>query len=131
MEIVGYLLGGAAVAAVITAASNILLWKLNRKAAKEDQSAANDTAWHKNVEEQMAALVESNRLIMLDRIKYLGQAYIRDNEVDFDDRRLLHQMHETYHNKLGGNGDLDLIIAEVDKLPLKNERMKSHEKRKD
>ena len=43
-----------------------------------------------------------------------------EGAVDYDDRRLLHKMHHNYHTELGGNGDLDAIMAEVDKLPLKD-----------
>ena len=57
--------------------------------------------------------------VLYDRIRYLGQAYIHDGKVDFDDRRILHEMHQCYHNGLGGNGDLDSLMNEVNKLPLK------------
>ena len=61
---------------------------------------------------------------MYDRIRFLGQAYIAEGEIDFDDRRILRQMHTSYHNGLGGNGDLDALMEEVDSLPLKKEEKK-------
>lgn len=39
--------------------------------------------------------------------------------IDFDDRRRLNDMHSCYHNGLGGNGDLDTLMEEVNSLPLK------------
>jgi len=57
--------------------------------------------------------------ILLDRILYLGQSYIAKGEIDFDDRKRLHAMHDCYHNGLHGNGDADLIMEAVDELPLK------------
>ena len=36
---------------------------------------------------------------------------------DVDDRRRLHIMHECYHT-LGGNGDLDKLMEDVNKLPI-------------
>ena len=36
-----------------------------------------------------------------------------------DDRRVLNEMHHCYHDGLGGNGDLDNLMQEVNKLPLK------------
>ena len=56
---------------------------------------------------------------MLDRIRYLGQKYIEAGEIDFDDRRILNAMHDSYHNGLGGNGDADVVMQEVNKLPLR------------
>ena len=57
--------------------------------------------------------------VLYDRIRHLGQAYIKEGAVDFDDRRILHEMHNSYHNGLNGNGDLDALMDAVDKLPLK------------
>ena len=57
--------------------------------------------------------------MLYDRIRYLGQAYIAAGEIDFDDRRVLNDMHRSYHNGLGGNGDLDTLMAEVNGLKLK------------
>ena len=58
------------------------------------------------------------RVILLDRIQYLCRCYIHDGAVDFDDRRRLHKMHDAYH-ALGGNGDLNTLMAAVDELPVK------------
>lgn len=57
--------------------------------------------------------------VMYDRIRFLGKAYIMDGEVDFDDRRILSEMHKSYHDGLGGNGDLDKLMESVFELPLK------------
>jgi hypothetical protein len=32
---------------------------------------------------------------------------------------MLHKMHNVYHDGLGGNGDLDSLMSNVDELPLK------------
>ena len=39
--------------------------------------------------------------------------------MDFDDRRILNLMHKSYHDGLGGNGDLDNVMNDVNRLPLK------------
>ena len=57
--------------------------------------------------------------MLYDRIRYLGLKYIQDGAVDFDDRRILKEMHDCYHERLGGNGDLDNLMREVNRLPLK------------
>ena len=100
------LLTGACGAAIITLMSNVIMWKLNRKAALEDKE---DT--------RFKALQEGQRVILLDRIQYLCRCYIHDGKVDFDDRRRLHKMHDAYH-ALGGNGDLDTLMEAVDELPV-------------
>lgn len=129
MELLSYLLTGATAAAVIKLLDNLIIWHLNRKAKKSDEAEAEEKAeerkaendekeWKKHTDETIEALAIGVRVILMDRIRYLGQEYIKDGEVDFDDRRLLNQMHSVYHNTLGGNGDLDILMKEVDELPL-------------
>lgn len=64
--------------------------------------------------------MHGQKVSLLDRIQHLGRSYLKVGEIDFDDRRRLHQMHTAYHN-LGGNGDLDTLMEDVDELPLKPE----------
>ena len=45
---------------------------------------------------------EALKLILLDRILWLGQGYINKGEISFDDRRRFHAMHSCYHSGLGG-----------------------------
>lgn len=126
LELVGYLLTGAAAAAVIKLIDNLIIWWLNRHASKADKSDAlkqksydDEKEWKKRTDEMIDNLTVGVRVILMDRILYLGQRYIQDGEVDFDDRRLLHEMHNVYHTKLGGNGDLDALMDGVNNLPLK------------
>ncbi len=73
----------------------------------------------KKRDDKLAALIESQKIVMLDRIRYLGQKYVEAGAIDFDDRRILNAMHESYHAGLGGNGDADVIMREVNALPLR------------
>lgn len=125
MEFIQYLLTGAAGAAIIKLIDNVIQWKLNRKAKLEDKvdeeekkKHQSDESWRSETDRKIDALVDGQKFILLDRIQYLGRAYLRDGRVDFDDRRRLHQMHEAYH-ALGGNGDLNKLMQEVDELELK------------
>lgn len=120
---------GVTGAAVIKLIDNVVQWKLQRKAVKEDRTLDADRAeikkikqWEKDMEDKVNALINADRYIMFDRIRYLGQKYVAEKEVDFDDRRILNQMHDVYHNELGGNGDLDKLMKAVNTLPLKQER---------
>ena len=67
----------------------------------------------------MAALKEGLKWVIYDRIRFLGHTYTNAGKVDFDDRRILNEMHRCYHEGLGGNGDLDNMMTQVNKLPLK------------
>jgi len=102
------IMGGSGLAALINQAGEYLREKAKRKAESETDK-----------DKDMEKLKRALKYDMLDRIRYLGQAYIRDGEIDYDDRRILHCMHRSYHEDLGGNGDLDTLMKEVDLLPLK------------
>jgi len=65
-----------------------------------------------------AAQSEALKLVLLDRILYLGRSYIAKGEISYDERRRFHLMHKCYHTGLGGNGDADPIVSDVDELPL-------------
>ena len=71
------------------------------------------------LEKQTEAQSEGMKYVLLDRILYLGQHYINDGKVSFDDRKRLGDMHTVYHEKLKGNGDADAIMEGVYELPLK------------
>lgn len=117
--------GGAAGAAVINGINERWKFKASRKAAKEDRQEEKEdrtekieekvkelkeeeSAWKKEIEKKLKDLDTQNtaenealRVILLDRIRHLGQSYIAAGEIDFDDRRIFHMMHSVYHDGLG------------------------------
>jgi len=108
IAIVGGLLGGSAVAALINAIAEGIRQRRKRKYDTEDGRDKNEQA-----------LKEGLKWVLYDRIRFLGQRYIYNGNVDFDDRKILNEMHKCYHEGLGGNGNLDNLMSEVNKLPLK------------
>lgn len=72
----------------------------------------------KKLESDDSAQSEALKYVLLDRIIYIGQSYIKRGEVTFDERKRLRDMHNAYHDKLGGNGDAAFIMDAVDELPL-------------
>ena len=82
-----------------------------RRKRKYDKSDGKD----KDIE----ALKEGLKWVIYDRIRFLGHTYTNAGKVDFDDRRILNEMHRCYHDGLGGNGDLDNLMRLVNELPLK------------
>ena len=107
-EIIIALLTGGVLVSIINGVMQLIMWRKNRKAQKEDKA-----------EQNISVIIQALKFILYDKIRCAGQAYIRDGEIDFDDRRILTDMHNVYHNGLGGNGDLDNLMKEVNALPLK------------
>lgn len=58
------------------------------------------------------------RYLMLYIIQERAKAFIKDGYITLEERRSLHHWHDLYHNGLGGNGDADALMAQVDRLPL-------------
>ena len=112
-------LSSGALVAAIEGVREYFVWRRNRKAAKQDKAEATAEKNQDDLNRKVDALIVANRYILYDRIKYLAECYIEDKEVLFEDRRMLHKMHKSYHYGLNGNGDLDLLMAAVDELPLK------------
>lgn len=108
IAIVGGLLCGSAVAALINAIAAGIRQRRERKYNKTDGK-----------DKDILALKAGLKWVLYDRIRFLGQKYISEESVDFDDRRILNEMHKSYHDGLGGNGDLDVLMREVNALPLK------------
>lgn len=121
---------GGVFVAIIEIVKEGIAFRRKRKADKEDRVEAKlekaEEAKEKDIDERLTriekqnkALVEGLRAMLLDRILYLGQSYVDKGEISYDDRHRFRQMHDCYHNGLGGNGDANLIVEAVDELPLK------------
>ena len=84
----------------------IVLAYLNRKWAKADKH-----------DDKMDAIINAQKLVMLDRVRFLGKKYISERQISLDDKETLEQMHKAY-KALGGNGHLDTVMEEVERLPV-------------
>lgn len=121
---------GGVFVALIEIVKEGIAFRRKRKAEKEDKAEAKADAAEeekqketderlKDLEDKVAAVAEGVKLMLLDRIIYLGQGYIDKGEITYDERHRFHQMHDCYHDGLGGNGDAKLIVEAVDDLPHK------------
>jgi len=139
---------GAGGLAIINIIQERWKWKHDRKAVVEDRKEAKEDKLDKigndlsdfitkqeeynqkaidmfaEMEKKDSAQSEALKYVLLDRILYIGQTYIKHGEVTFDDRKRLREMYNVYHKKpseygLGGNGDAQHIMDAVDVLPLK------------
>ena len=64
------------------------------------------------------ALVTAQTVLMVDRVRWLGHKYIRDGYISINDKENLMAMYKAY-KALGGNGNLETIMSEVDRLEVK------------
>lgn len=108
IEIIIAVLGGSALSALITQVGNYISDRRKRKDAVEDRT-----------EDKDAALKQGIKLLLADKIQYLGLRYIEEGEVTFSNKKMLNEMHSVYHKGLGGNGDYDDLMEEFNELPLK------------
>lgn len=108
------LLGGTSAAALITTIGNLTLHLMQRHERKIERKDERQQQMSKKID----AIAKGVMLLELDKIKHLGLRFIREKGITYEDRALLHKMHENYHNELSGNGDLDQIMSDVDDLPL-------------
>ncbi len=108
IEIVIAILSGSALSALITQIGSYLSDRRKRKDSKEDSEDAKD-----------AALRQGMKLLLADKIQYLGLKYIEEGEITFSNRKMLNEMHSVYHNGLDGNGDFDELMKEWNELPIK------------
>lgn len=64
---------------------------------------------------------EGIKILLYDRIKHLGKAYIERGYISAEELEDLTTMHNIYHDPdgLNGNGFLDTIMHNVKSLPIK------------
>lgn len=103
MEVILSIIGGSCGAAIVSGAFALAQFLIGRR---DKQSGKVDC--------QNKAL----RYLMLYIIQERAKQHIREGCISLDDRRSLHHWHDLYHNGLGGNGDADALMRQVDGLPL-------------
>jgi len=67
---------------------------------------------------QIAALVAAQKVIMVDRVRYIGKQYIQQGFIFLADKETLNSMYAAY-KALGGNGDLETVMSEVNRLEVR------------
>ena len=87
-----------------TGVSSVVVVLLQRKWSKQDIH-----------DERVDALVDANKVLMIDKVRYLGKKYICEGEIHLEDKENLKEMYSAY-KRLGGNGHLDTVMYEVDQL---------------
>ncbi len=80
----------------------IILAILNRRWSKQDKQDA---------------VVAGLKVLTVDRVRYLGRCYIKDQRITLEDKENLEDMYRAY-KALGGNGHLETVMDEVERLPV-------------
>lgn len=97
------ILCGSAGAAIATGVFSLVLYRVKRRDEENDENDVTQKAL---------------RYLMLYIIQERCKDYIAAGKITLDERRSIHHWHEVYHNGLGGNGDADALLHQVDSLPL-------------
>ena len=103
MDVLIALISGGVAASVVGGIFSVITFQLNRKAQKEDKRDA---------------ITSGLRMLLYDRIKYLGKSYISRGKIHAEELEDLIAMHNVYHDKLHGNGFLDELMIQVRHLPI-------------
>lgn len=69
-------------------------------------------------DERIDALMAAQRVSMEERIRYLVQHYVGKDQISLAEKSNLVEMHKCYVG-VGGNGNLDTEMKELDKVPVK------------
>ena len=69
-----------------------------------------------DIRSQDTSLQSGLREILYDRIKSLSRKYIEANKIREEEYNSLQRMWKVYHEELGGNGYLDGVMQDIEKL---------------
>ena len=70
---------------------------------------------------RLRALVEAQKVLMIDRVRHLGGSYMEAGSITLEDKETLREMYAAY-KALGGNGHLATVMGEIERLPVVVER---------
>lgn len=72
----------------------------------------------KEWQDRRKGLRAAMRILLDDRVAWLGEKYLRDGEITASNLKIFMKLHQAYHD-LGGNGYHDALLEAVKKLPIK------------
>ena len=104
-DVVVSIIGGSCGAAIVSGIFAFAQFLIKRRDKKNGSENAQNKAL---------------RYIMLYIIQERCMSFIRAGEISLEDRRAMHSWHDVYHNGLGGNGDANSLLDQIDKLPISN-----------
>lgn len=125
LEIWKVVLGGAVGSACVAGIFGIIMWALNRKAAKEDRKADREEQNEKKADSEMEDVKHTldNLTIAMRTQLYLsikrdGKSFLQRGSISAEELEDLVNAHKVYHDVLKGNGFLDSLMEKVKQLPV-------------
>lgn len=85
----------------------------DRKLKREDIK----TEEMKRQEKKLNAVINADKTVIMFVIRYVGRDYLKDGEITLEQKETLADLHRAYKG-LGGNGDLDTIMEELDEIDI-------------
>lgn len=140
-DVMKTLLTSSVVVSITTVVGNVIMFVLNRRATKEDRRDNNTEEitilkerveqlecdrdydrelFERTISDITAGLIDvkdGQKVILYDKILFLSRKFIKHNKISYEDKVNLNKMYGVYHNQLGGNGDLDSVIRDINDLP--------------
>ena len=127
------LLTSSVIVSFISLIGSVMLYKMNRKAALEDRHdeikqnvealqlsmnvISEDYNRLNNKLENLTTMIldlkESQRILMHSEILTKIKRAMKEGHITLEERNTIISMHDTYHNKLGGNGQLDAAMKDL------------------
>lgn len=71
-------------------------------------------------QDRQNAIVDGLKVLTVDRVRYLGRNYINNHSISLEDKENLQDMYRAY-KALGGNGHLETIMGEIERLPVRED----------
>jgi len=69
------------------------------------------------LEAKIDKAVNGIRLMMFDKLKFVGEAHIKNNGINIDDYIHYRAMYDSFHEDLDGNGDSEYLMNKIIDLP--------------
>jgi len=113
-------ISGVVGAAIVTLINNVVMFKLNRKAQKEDKGDQKISERLETNEEEIKTLREGLIALLHDRIYRGCMDNLRKGSIREDDLRNMEYLYTSYH-ALGGNGTGTELYERFKDLPLEIE----------
>lgn len=93
---------------------------LKRHWDKQDAKAAKDSVDPQKID----AICNAIKVLMVDRINYLGTCHIYSGEITMEEKNTITDMYDAYKQLPGSNGHCKGVMEEVNKVKVVKEKYK-------
>lgn len=108
---------GAVGAAIVAVVGNVIMFKLQRKAAKEDKEDTKLETRIESQEKEQAVIKDGVKALLHDRLYHTCKFYLQRGEITITEMSNIEYLYNSYH-ALGGNGTGTELYKRVKELPV-------------